>query len=105
MVADGLRREGGVGQGLKSIVIATFDLIATGTGGSTATISADILNKIAGNFTFDTPSTPSTNLDELLRNPSNFGSVSLAISDVAAVPEPATLALSTKFHIEAGSCE
>ena len=88
-----------MGQGLTSIVIATFDLIATGTGGSSATITADILNAIGGNETFGMPS---TNLDALLTDPSNFRSVSLAISDVAAVPEPATLALGSMTLLAGG---
>lgn len=84
----------GVGQGQTSIVIATFDLIATGLGGSTAAISADILNAFVGNVTFGPDLiTPGTDLDPLLVAPSNFGSVNLTLNGAAAVPEPTSILL------------
>jgi hypothetical protein len=78
-----------VGAGLTSVVIATFELVATGVAGSTAVITADILNAIGGNVTFDT-------FYDLDTDPRlTFGSIDLAISGAAAVPEPTAILLSS----------
>lgn len=68
-----------------SLVIATFELVATGMSGDVDTLTADLLGVgIFSNTTFDT-------LEELDLTPPTFGSVNLTIG-AASVPEPASSA-------------
>lgn len=70
-----------------SVVIATFELIATGAPASVATIAADLLGSgFSSNMTFDT-------FVDLELTPPTFGSIGLTINGTAAVPEPATMML------------
>lgn len=86
-----------VGTALTSVVIATFELVATGANGSTATLTADVLNAISANATFDT-------FYDLDADPSmTFGSVDLMISGSVAVPEPASMVLGALTGLFAGA--
>lgn len=81
-----------------SVVIATFQLIATGAPGSIATITSDLLGPgLSSNFTF-------TSFEDLDANPAlTFGSVDLTLSGAAAVPEPATVVLGSISLCAAGA--
>ena len=83
-----------------SAIIATFEFVASGATGSTATIFADILNAQNGNFTYGFPG---TDLDAILTSTSNFSSIDLTISGAAAVPEPATVVLGSMSLCMAGA--
>ena len=76
----------GIGAGLTSIVVATFEVQATGAGGDTASISAALLgNGLIGNTTY-------VNLTDLDGPLFTFGSVNLTINSTS-VPEPASIVL------------
>lgn len=82
-----------------SILIAAFQFTATGAGGDTATLTADILDPGGSfNLTGD-PSFIDVDFDPGL----TFGSIDLSINGAAAVPEPATVVLGSLSLCMAGA--